>query len=115
MENVQVIALQQRLQALQSLPNDFRDLEPGTFLWMFWWNEYPESQEMMAKWAHGPVTQLAPFDNLYDLVDAIEEAERQGCSFIEATNAALLSFNKVLSSLSYNCRFRFPKEKQDAY
>ena len=111
MENVQVIALQQRLQALQSLPNDFRDLEPGTFLWMFWWNEYPESQEMMAKWAHGPVTQLAPFSDLYDLVDAIEEAERQRCSFIETENTSLLSFNKVLSFFSYNCRLRLRKEK----
>ena len=115
MEDARVKSLQQHLQMLQQLPNDFRDLEPGTPLWMFWWNEYPESQEMMAKWAHGPVTQLAPFSDLYDLVDAIEEAERQRCSFIETTNAALLSFNKVLSSLSYNCRFRFPKEKQDVH
>ena len=111
MENAQVIALQQRLQALQSLPNDFRDLEPGTFLWMFWWNEYPKSQEMMAKWAHGPIAQLAPFDNLYDLVDAIEEAERQGYSFIETANVALLGFNKVLSFFSYSCRLRLRKEK----
>jgi hypothetical protein len=111
MEDPQVIALQRRLQLLRQLPGDFRDLEPGSPLWMIWWNEYPGSQEMMAKWAHGPAVQLTSFDNLYDLVDTIEDAERQGCSFIETANAALLSFNKVLSFFSYNCRFRFLKEK----
>jgi len=107
MEDPQITALQRRLQLLRQLPADFRDLEPSSPSWMLWWNEYPMSQEMMAKWAHGPVTQLTSFDNFYDLVDAIEEAEKQGCSFIETTDAALLGLNKVLSFFSYNCRLRF--------
>jgi len=111
-EDPRVIQLQERLALLKKLPEDFRDLEPGSYLWQVFWKEYPDQQEAMAKWSYGPVTCLEGYTALTDIVEQIGHFDEAGYSFIEVDEPKLLGFNSILSHLGYNCRLRLRKENE---
>lgn len=115
--------LRQAIKLLKRLPNDFRDITPGSPDWEKF-ADITNRRKEMEKWANGPVLclkepntaetmVLGQYKLIYivgsDLQLVLKYALEQGCSWIylpDEEPKVIAALNVLLSRFKYSCRVR---------